>query len=171
MIIAERTDTAVPLTLTLDQEGVGGVVGKAPTVALRDATTLDSYMDWADYQFKTGGWTNKYGSMDEIERGHYTRIFNLSMLGLDSGTFLSVEYHVDDGAEVIGDTSELLLAVNAVYSISPTGTLVEEIHRILGLDPDHPLVVSKVQRAAGGNIVQRIEENVPFAGAVKVTRL
>lgn len=102
--------TVVPLVLTIEQEGVGGVTGKSPTVALRNASTTNSYLDWADNTFKVAGWTTKYASMSEVERGHYQRVFNSSLVAaIADGTVVSVEFHVDDGASVIGDDADVIL--------------------------------------------------------------
>ena len=49
-------------------------------------------------------------------------------------------------------------------------TQLLELFRILGLDPTTPLIVSKTSRTAGGTISQTVEENVPVAGSVKITR-
>lgn len=113
MIIAQVSSTAVPLDLVLDQEGVGGVTGKAPTVAVRDAATLTRYLDWADATFKTSGWTTKYGAMTEVERGIYRRLLDASALGLTPGFRASAEYHVDDGGSVIGEDADDLLFVRS----------------------------------------------------------
>ena len=60
--------------------------------------------------------------------------------------------------------------VTTQVSLTPAQeTMLLELYRILGLDPTAPLIVSKTQRSAGP-ITQSIEENVPSAGAVKVTR-
>ncbi len=56
--------------------------------------------------------------------------------------------------------------------LTPTqATQLLEVFRILGLDPTAPLIVSKTSRTAGGTITQTVEENVPVAGSVRVTRL
>lgn len=112
--IAEITDTAVPLTLTLVQGGVGGVTGKAPTVAIRNAVTSNSYLDFADNTFKTVGWTTKFAPLMEVEAGHYQRSLDVSALLLPGGTVLSAEYHVDDGAGIIGDDQDLIRLVVSI---------------------------------------------------------
>lgn len=115
--IAEATDTAVPLSLTIDQEGVGGVTGQSPTVALRNATTVDSYLDFGDNTFKTVGWTTKYASMTEIERGHYFRSFDATAASIAAGTVLSAEYRVDDGGSILGDDHDLIRFVTSIDDI------------------------------------------------------
>ena len=112
-ITAEASDTAITLPLTLDQEGVGGITGKSPTVALRDATTTDSYLDWGDSTFKVAAWGTKYGSMTEVERGHYQRSLDATAVAaIVAGSLLVAEYHVDDGGDVIGDSHEVLTIVS-----------------------------------------------------------
>lgn len=199
LLVYEKTDTAASLDLTIDQEGVGGVTGKSPTVAIREASTVDSYLDFSDSTFKTSGWVTKYTIMSEVERGHYTRNINLSAIGAISvGDVFSVEYHVDDGADVVGNAQDILVVVNSFYDTAgdvweeltanhtTAGTFGEalqvggmtpdqalqllEIYRIHGLDPTRPLCVSKTARSAGSGLSQTVEKDVPTAGTVKVTR-
>lgn len=188
MLIYEKSNTQAPFNLTIDQEGVGGVTGKVPTIAFRRATTLNSYLDWSDLSFKTSGWTTKYATMTEVERGHYTSFVDLSTIaGISVGSIISVEYHVDDGGTVIGDDQETLLVVETIMEIA-TDTAIEvansgaslspaqasqlkEIWQILGLDSSNPLVVSKTQRKAGTEIDQSIQVDVPATGSVTVTKV
>jgi hypothetical protein len=137
-------------------------------VAVRNASTTDSYLDFSDGQFKTAGWVTKYASMTHVENGLYLNVFDVASLSLPAGTFLSVEYAVDEPG-VVGTTYDMLLLTTSTYSVAPTGSMVEEIHRVLGLDPNYPLVVSRTQRQAG-NVRQAIETDVPVAGSVTVTR-
>lgn len=108
-ISINQAQTAVPLFLTLTRAGAGGITGKSPTVALRDGSTLDSYLDFNDSTFKTVGWTTKYETLDEIERGHYQKSIDISALGLSANDVLVAEYHVDDSGDVVGDAADLLL--------------------------------------------------------------
>jgi len=114
--LAETTDTLVPLELTIDQEGVGGVTGQSPTVALRDASTTDSYLDFDDDTFKTAAWGTKYASMAEVERGHYVRIFDAAAATVAAGTVLSAEYRVDSGS-IVGDDHDLIRFVASIDDI------------------------------------------------------
>jgi hypothetical protein len=109
-LTAEITAVSIPLTLTISQDGVGGISGQSPTVAIRMGATTNSYLDFSDATFKTVGWVLKYGSMTESENGHYTRPLAVASLGLPAGTVLVAEYFVDDGVSVAGvDTDEILL--------------------------------------------------------------
>lgn len=186
VLIFEKQYTIAPFNLTLDQEGVGGITGEAPTLALRDATTTGSYLDFGDLTFKTSGWTFKYVTMSEVERGHYTFFLNPSIIsGISVGTMLSAEYRLDSGPAKKGDDQETALFVESIVEIPtdtaalvaalPIGltpdqaTWLQEVWQILGLDITAPLTVSKTSRTAS-TISQDIEENVPTAGSVKVTR-
>jgi hypothetical protein len=72
------------------------------------------------------------------------------------------------GGKILADLAAILAAGG---SLSPTQDLqLSEIWKILGLDPTNPLIVSKTLRTAGGAVQQDIEENVPAAGSVKITR-
>jgi hypothetical protein len=167
-LLAEIADTTVPLQLTVDREGEGGLTALTPTVAIRDAATTDYYLDFDDNQFKTSGWVTKYQAMTHVERGLYTYILDLNALSVSAGQFLSAEYYVNESG-VVGVDNDLILPTTAVYSLAPDGTQLQEIHRLLGLDPEYPLVVSRTQRSVG-DISQTIETDVPVAGSVTVTR-
>jgi hypothetical protein len=198
----EASESAASLDLTIEQEGIGGLTGLTPTVAVRRARTTDTYLDWADGVFKTAGWTTKYRDMDEVERGHYTRNLDLSLAAsaIAAGEVLSIEYHVDGGAPVIGDAQDILIVLESLYeipgdvwdvltashnlpgtfgealqsssSLTPAqATQLLEIYKILGLDPTCPLIVSKTSRTAGATISQTIEKDVPVAGSVRITRI
>lgn len=61
-----------PFPLTLVVNGVsGGVTGLSPVVAIRDALTVDSYLDFADLMFKTSGWTTRQAALAEVGEGRY----------------------------------------------------------------------------------------------------
>lgn len=116
--IAESSDTSIPLNLTLEREGVGGITGKSPTVALRDGSTASSYFDWADGLFKTSGWTTKNAVMVEVGNGHYTRILNAAVAGtIVPGLVLVAEFHVNDGGAVIGDDHDTIRIVASIDDI------------------------------------------------------
>jgi len=196
LIIAESTDTTVSLDLTIDQEGVGGVIGLSPTVAIRQSTNITLYFDFNDSTFKTTGWTTKYASMTDIERGHYNRVLDITTLGAALGDSFNVEYRVDNGGFIIGDAADTLLVVASIADIpgdvweeatalhTTAGTFGGEvlatlspvqaaqlldIYRVHGLDATAPLLVSKTARSAA-SLTQTIQENVPAAGQVTVTR-
>lgn len=187
MLIYEKQLTSAPIILTLEQEDVGGVVGQAPTVAVRDATTLDSYLDFGDFTFKSAGWINKYQTLTEVEEGDYTYWMNLAAIAAISiGDILSIEYYYDDTGITRRD-QETMLVVESVHSI-PTdvaalvgggggGSLtvaqaaqLKEIWQIMGLDAANPLVVSKNSRKVA-SVDQTIQKDVPFAGHITITRL
>jgi hypothetical protein len=121
-MIVEKNDTAVPLELSIDQEGVGGVIGQSPTVAIRrgDSTTL--YFDWSDGTFKAAAWGTQYATMTEVQRGHYVRLLDPSTsAGILVGQILLVEFRVDDGGSIKGDVHDVLSIVNEIYNITGGG--------------------------------------------------
>ena len=197
LIIAESVDTAVSLDLTVDQEGVGGVTGLTPTVAIRLSSSTTSYFDFFDSTFKTTGWTTKYQAMVDIERGHYNYVLAITALSPSLGDMYNIEYNVDNGASVVGDAADRLIVVASIADIpgdvwdettalhTTAGTFGPEvvtslttaqtaqlldIYRVLGLDSDNPMIVSKTERSAGSNLEQTIQENQPETGSVTVTR-
>jgi hypothetical protein len=67
--------------------------------------------------------------------------------------------------------TDLATIISAGGSLSPEqDTQLIEIWQILGLDVSHPLTVYSTARVAGTAITQAIEENVPVAGAVRITK-
>lgn len=109
-ITVEAADT-IPLTLTVTKAGVGGVTGLSPVVALRDAQTFNSYLDWADSTFKTSGWTTKEAALSEVGGGHYERHLDLSSIGAASGNIYTAEYKVDS-ADVKGVDADNIFVVS-----------------------------------------------------------
>lgn len=102
-----------PLELVVDSFGSGGIGGLTPTVAIRNAATTDSYLDWNDFTFKTSGWALKDAPMTEIVAGIYQRQLPVAALGLDSGETLAAEY-TTTGPGVAGvDVDTILLSDEA----------------------------------------------------------
>ncbi len=111
MILLEKSAAAAPLSLTVVLDGAG-ITGLLPTVALRDAETTSSYLDFADGIFKTAGWTLKTAPMTEIGGGLYQRSLNVAAIAsLLAGMLLAAEYHFDDGAGLVGDDHDLVAIV------------------------------------------------------------
>jgi hypothetical protein len=102
-------DATVPLDLTIQQEGAGGVTGQDAFVRVRDGSTTDSFLDWADNTFKVVGWTEQFRLLDEVGRGHYTTELDLAVIGAVVGNAFVAEYTVDDGGDVVGDAHDIIL--------------------------------------------------------------
>lgn len=110
--------TTVPLDYCLELEAVGGLTGQSPTVAVRDASTSNRYLDWSTGLFATSGWTTKYGSMIEVERGHYRRSWNTSLGGLAAGFVAVVEYELTGTYKAVAeDIVRLVAAIDDVASV------------------------------------------------------
>lgn len=77
MITVERTETSVPLTLSVTR-GSSGVSGLTANVEIRDGSTNDSYLDFADGFFKTTGWSQKQVALTDLGGGFYSGQFDLS---------------------------------------------------------------------------------------------
>lgn len=108
--IAASTDIKVPLELIIEQEGIGGVTGKSPIVRLRDGTTSNSYLDFADNTFKTSFWTTQDQALAEIGNGHYSYVLDLSLITvLVVGNMLVAEFMVDDGGDIIGSDHDIII--------------------------------------------------------------
>lgn len=170
----EKTLTAAPLFLTITQEGVGGVTGVVPTVALRDATTSNKYWDWMNNIWSTGGpWGQKYAPLSPIEKGHYQRPLNLVTVGAQSGDVYAAEYHVDNGGDVIGDAADLLIIVEEAGDLAVVKADIEVLRKALTNrleeypgNPGHlilfdddgltPIKTWELRDAAGGPIVSTV---------------
>lgn len=112
------TETLAPLELTIEQEGVGGVTGltgvNAPTVRIRKQNTTDTYLDFADNLFKTGGWTALTKFLTEVGNGHYQSTFDASVLSpLASGEYLVAEFNVNSGS-IVGEDHDIYIVTDAV---------------------------------------------------------
>jgi|HubBroStandDraft_2_1064218.scaffolds.fasta_scaffold00001_51 hypothetical protein len=77
----DYNDADGALELVVNLIGVGGVPGLTCTVAVREAPTTNSYLDWNDYTFKTVGWVTKFQPMTDIGNGMYQAILNVPLLG------------------------------------------------------------------------------------------
>jgi hypothetical protein len=107
MIIAP-TGITFPLIFVLNQEGVGGLTGQTPTVALRN--TLDNtYLDWVDGTFKASGWGLKYQPLSEGERGNYQHLLvQTGIPGIVQGMWLSAEFNLNGGSNLVGEAADLI---------------------------------------------------------------
>ena len=82
--------------------------------------------------------------------------------------------YVDDtkmGGKILTDLAAILTALGSGVELSPTQTVqLKEVWQVLGLDPTNVLTVSKTARTAGTAVTQTIQEDVPVAGSVRVTK-
>jgi len=114
---AELTSTAYPLSLAILKEGAAGLIGvtgQIPTVAIRDATSTNRYLDFADNAFKTLGWTTKFQSLTEVGGGYYKGNVNIATItpAIPQNSLFVAEYLVDNGSDVVGISHDMLLMVN-----------------------------------------------------------
>jgi hypothetical protein len=86
MLEADYNDASFPLELTVNNAGVGGVTGLTCTVAVRQAGTTSSYLDWATNTFKTSSWTTKNQPMTDLGTGCYQTALPVSLLGYTLGS-------------------------------------------------------------------------------------
>lgn len=74
------------------------------------------------------------------------------------------------GGKILDDLNTIVTSLGAGVGLTPAQeTQLVEIWTLLGLDLAAPLTVSKTGRTTG-SINQLVEENVPVAGSVRVTR-
>ena len=126
--LATAPDMVVPLELTIEQEGVGGVTGKAPTVRVRDGATLNSFLDWGDSTFKTVGWTLQDKPLGDAGGGHYSVELNLATINAVVGNAFIAHYNVDDGGAVKGTAHDVILV--GQQALSDMATLIADVSLI-----------------------------------------
>jgi hypothetical protein len=154
--------TQWPLDLTINKLGVGGVTGLTPTVALRNAATVNSYLDWSDYVFKTSGWIQQYLTLTEVGHGYYRALLNVALLNMPVGTVLSAEY-ANTGSGVAGNTAETLEIVQVQEEVNflrkIASNRLEEVSGSPGMltlyddDGVTPLTNWQLQDERGGPVV------------------
>ena len=89
----DKSVASFPLVLVVNQPGFGGVAGQTSTVAIRNAATANSYLDWNTGLFATSGWGLKDGPMADIGNGIYQRNLLLASAGgISAGMLFVVEY-------------------------------------------------------------------------------
>ncbi len=125
MIVAERTETALSLELSVDKNG--GQTGLTAVVAIRDGATTNSWLDFNDGTFKTSGWTTRQAAMTEVSVGNapgvYRATLDLTTVTLPTGPFLVAEFDVS--GTVVGNTIEVITLVDTFKRIAPAGLLHE----------------------------------------------
>ncbi len=119
----DKSVASFPLVLVVNQPGIGGVPGQTSTVAIRDAATNNSYLDWTTGLFAIGGWVVKDAPMTDIGNGIYQRNLLLSTTaGILVGSFFVAEYSTT-GA-VLGISQEVY---QATHDSSADVTLLRKI--------------------------------------------
>jgi len=108
-IEAERTEVALPLELGVNNGG--GVAGLTVVVAVRDANTTGSWLDFADATFKSAGWVTRQASLAEVSAanapGQYRRLLDVSAItNLPAGPARLVAEYDISGA-VVANTFEM----------------------------------------------------------------
>lgn len=115
-----RNETEVPLNLFLNNGGP--VSGATAVVAIRDADTPDSYLDFNDDTFKTAGWTTKQASLTGGDPGVYTLVPGLDLsaiTNLPAGTdHLIAEYEVTAPAGSEGKVMDIVYLDDRVEDLN-----------------------------------------------------
>ncbi len=126
LIQAKPTDSELELVLAVNKNGP--VTGLTAVVAVRDANTPDSWLDFADNTFKTSGWTTREAAMTEqtvsaVAQGRYRLEIDPSAIAWPSGArAFSIEYRFS-GSEVgitadrleFGQAVEYVIADQFIY--------------------------------------------------------
>ncbi len=155
----ERSDTDVVVETTVSDSN-GGVPGLTLTSALRDARTLDSYLDFADNTFKIAGWTTQRAAMAEIGGGRYARSGNLNLSAITNLPALTrkliVEY--DASGAVSGIDNDILILKDHLYDVAIATDILSDATPFAGANVD----AAVSSRAAPADI---LSDATPFAGA------
>jgi hypothetical protein len=167
-------DATIPLELTIEQEGVGGVTGQLPSVRIRDASTTNSFLDWNDNTFKTVGWTELDHLLNEVGDGHYTEVLSLSAINAVVGNIFVAQYTLNGGGFLVGDAHDVILVgqqalaamAQAVADVSlirkSVTNRMEEFPGTPGTlilwddDGTTPLIQWTLRDAAGGGVVATV---------------
>lgn len=158
----DKSTVSLPLVLDVNQNGVGGVAGQLSTVAIRDATTTNSYLDWTTGFFATSGWVLKDGPMSDIGNGIYQRNLLLSVAaGITPGMFFIAEFSTvgvvmgvdQETYQVIHETGDLAflrkMATNRLEEHGGTpGTVT-----LYDDDAVTPLMIWQLRDSNGGGVV------------------
>ena len=121
-VVAERTEVAAPLEIQVNDNS-GGVTGLTVLVAVRDAQTANSWLDFSDLTFKTSGWTTRQAAVAEVSAGNAPGVYRLTsglnvggITNLPSTTFnFILEYDVS--GSVTGNVIEQMQLVETFKAI------------------------------------------------------
>jgi hypothetical protein len=158
-VIVDYRDISYPLSLLLNREGVGGIVGKSPVVALRHE---DDYLDWDDDVFKPSGWVLKNAPMTEVGGGYYELLVDLPSINAKVGDVYIAEYTVNDGGDVRGAAQDIVAvtAINDLDFLRKMSTNRMEQYpgnpgTLILYDDDNatPVMSWQLRDASGGGIV------------------
>lgn len=101
-------DGVAPLELIVS-DADGGVAGLTCAVAIRDAHTAQSYLDWSDGTFKTSGWMERTRALSEGLAGRYVLEDGLDLddITLPAATeVLVAEYSIS--GDLVGAASDYI---------------------------------------------------------------
>lgn len=119
---ADYDDSSFPLELVVNVAGVGGISGLVCTVAVRESTTTNSYLDWSTNTFKTSGWGVKNQPMTDLGTGVYQAELSVAALGFTPMTGLPV-YLVAEYTSFGVGTSGLAIDYVTVSELRPDAKL------------------------------------------------
>lgn len=139
-ILASRKDSNIPLSLSAMKGNLGGQAGLTVIVAIRDAATINSYLDFNDNTFKTVGWVQKTKTLADIGGGFYALSGGLNasiITNLPAATdHLVAEYVVSGGVKAVA-TDLIVLREALIRDIFNSDLDLFEVAA-----PDHSLLVA-----------------------------
>jgi len=123
----DYSDAAYPLELVVNDAGVGGVSGLTCTVAIRQASTTNSYLDWSDATFKTSGWSVKNQPLTDLGTGIYQVALNVASLGFTPAGGLPVKLVAEYSSTGSG-TSGLAIDTLIVSELRPDAKIARQFN-------------------------------------------
>jgi len=118
LIISNGAEAALPISIAVSSGG--GVSGLTVTMAIRDGSTLNSYLDFDDLTFKTSGWVSQTDALVDQSGGYYADTLNVAGITNLPDTNLIVEFGVSGSlnavamGSVISAKGSILGASNAL---------------------------------------------------------
>lgn len=131
-IEVDRLESSAPINLSVSREFQGGVPGLVPTIEVRQGSTVDYYLDFADMTLKTSGWTLRSLTLSAVGSGHYTLLGGLNVGGItnlpsDVET-LVVEYTIDNGGKDKAIGHDIIQLTSTLATLS---SMMDKICEIL----------------------------------------
>jgi len=118
LIISNGAETALPISIAVSSGG--GVSGLAVTMAIRDGSTLNSYLDFNDLTFKPSGWVSQTDALVDQSGGYYADTLDVASITNLPNTNLIIEFSISGSlnaiamGSVISAKSSILGASNAL---------------------------------------------------------
>ena len=125
--VAERTDASVPVQVVVSANG--GVTGLTVVVAIRDADSSTSFLDFADLTFRAAGHATKFASVADIGNGRYSLAGGLNVAGITNlpATTHHLVAEFDISGSVVAAVDDVIEILSAAYAVAEPGDAMDLI--------------------------------------------